>query len=258
MKKILITGANSYIGTSFEKYMSQWEDQYQVDTLDMLDNSWIQKDFSKYDCVFHVAGIAHIKETKENAYLYYKVNRDLAIEIAKKAKREGVSQFVFLSTMAVYGVKSGKICSDTKTTPTSNYGKAKLEAEERISEMAGTSFVVSILRPPMVYGEGCKGNYQTLVKIARITPVFPAYQNKRSMIYIDRLCWYVKEVIDNQISGLLRPQDESYVCTCEMVRNIAKSMGRKVRLWRVLNPMVWVAKLLPVGLKAFGDLYYDR
>ena len=108
MKKILITGANSYIGTSFEKYMAQWPDKYQVDTLDMIDGSWREKSFAGYDCVFHVAGIAHSDNGKistEKAKLYYAVNTDLTVETAKKAKAEGVKQFIFMSSAIVYGEK---------------------------------------------------------------------------------------------------------------------------------------------------------
>lgn len=258
MKKILITGANSYIGTSFEKYMAQWPDEYQVDTVDMIDGSWREKSFAGYDVVFHVAGIAHRKETKENAHLYYEVNRDLAVETARKAKAEDVKQFVFLSTMAVYGVEEGAINSNTELQPKSNYGKAKLEAEEQIVPMNEDGFSASVLRPPMVYGDGCKGNYQSLVKFAKVMPVFPAYQNKRSMIHIDRLCWYVKEVVDGRLSGLLLPQDEVYVCTCDMVRDIAREMGKDLKLLKILNPAVSLVKLLPIGRKAFGDLYYEK
>lgn len=258
MKKILITGANSYIGMSFEKYMQQWQDAYQVDTVDMIDGSWREKSFAGYDAVFHVAGIAHQKETEENAHLYYKVNRDLAVETAQKAKKDGVGHFVFLSTMAVYGMEEGEITRTTETMPKSHYGKAKLQAEQGIEPLRSESFAVAVLRPPMVYGEGCKGNYQSLVKIAKKLPVFPNYQNKRSMIHIDRLCWYVKEQIDQRYDGLVLPQDESYICTCQMIKEIAEGMGRKMRLMKVLNPAVWLAKLLPVGKKAFGDLYYER
>ena len=131
MKKILITGAGSYIGTSFENYMGQWSDEYSVDTVDMIDGSWRKKDFSGYDVVFHVAGIAHIKETKDNAELYYKVNRDMVIETAKKAKTEGVKHFVFLSSMSVYGMETGVITKDTEPNPNTNYGKSKLMAEKK-------------------------------------------------------------------------------------------------------------------------------
>ena len=109
MKKILITGANSYIGTSFEKWVSRYPDKYSVDTIDMEDNNWKEKSFKGYDVVFHVAGIAHIKETRKNAELYYKVNRDLAFNVAQKAKNDGIKQFVFLSSMSVYGIENGVI-----------------------------------------------------------------------------------------------------------------------------------------------------
>jgi len=105
MKKILITGANSYIGTSFEEYITK-VDGYCVDTVDMTDGSWKDMDFSGYDTVFHVAGIAHAdtgKVSDEIKEQYYKVNTELTIETAKKAKAEGVSQFVFMSSAIVYG-----------------------------------------------------------------------------------------------------------------------------------------------------------
>jgi UDP-glucose 4-epimerase len=259
MKRILITGANSYIGTSFEKYMQQWPEQYQVDTVDMIDGTWREKDFSGYDCVYHVAGIAHIKETEENAHLYYKVNRDLAVDTAQKAKHDGVRQFIFLSTMAVYGVEEGAIDRNTLPVPVSHYGKAKLQAEQRIGELRGDGFHVAVLRPPMVYGDGCKGNYQSLVKIAKKLPVFPDYPNKRSMIHIDRLCCYIKELADDGMDGLVLPQDEEYVCTCRMVREIAEDLGRNMKLWKILNPAVLLAKRFTnAGKKAFGDLYYVR
>lgn len=259
MKKILITGANSYIGMSFERYMSQWPEQYQVDTVDMIDGSWREKNFARYDSVFHVAGIAHIKETAENAHLYYDINRDLAIETAKKAKEEGVKQFVFLSSMSVYGMEEGAISKKTVPQPKSNYGKSKLQAEEGLAPLEDENFRIAVLRPPMVYGDGCKGNYQALVKFARKMPVFPRYQNKRSMVHIDVLSAYVKKTVDEQLNGLHLPQDEQYVCTCDMVAGIAAGMGKKIKLLKLLNPAVALARRFTgMGKKAFGDLYYER
>lgn len=259
MKKILITGANSYIGTSFEKYMAQWPQDYQVDTVDMIDGTWREKSFAGYDSVFHVAGIAHQKETAGNAHLYYEVNRDLAVETAQKAKADGVGQFVFLSTMAVYGMEEGVITRDTIPFPKSHYGKAKLEAEKEIEKLRGPGFAFAVMRPPMVYGEGCKGNYQSLVKLARVMPVFPDYFNKRSMLHVDGLCAYVKNLVDIGADGLFLPQNETYVCTSHMVRQIAGDMGKKLPLWKVLNPFVSLAKACTgMGKKAFGDLYYEQ
>ena len=153
MKRILITGANSYIGTSFEKYVSQWPERYETDTVDMIDGSWREKSFAGYDAVFHVAGIAHRKETKENAHLYYEVNRDLAIETAQKAKRDGVHQFIFLSSMSVYGKNTGVITQETPVAPKSNYGRSKAEAEKGIEGLQDADFNVAVLRPPMIYGK---------------------------------------------------------------------------------------------------------
>ena len=259
MKKILITGANSYIGTRFSEYVSRWPEQYQVDTVDLMDSSWRNVSFDGYDSVYHVAGIAHIKETEENAHLYYEVNRDLAVEVAQKAKRAGVRQFVFLSSMSVYGMTTGFITADTVPNPKTNYGRSKLEAEKEMEFLRSDDFRVAILRPPMVYGEGCKGNYQVLVKFAKIMPVFPNYQNQRSMIHVDGLSAFVKDLVDRAADGLFFPQDEAYVCTCKMVQSIAGDMGRKMRLWKCLNPGIrFLVGFTRQGQKAFGDLCYDR
>jgi nucleoside-diphosphate-sugar epimerase len=106
MKKILITGAGSYIGTAVAAYLAQFPDRYKVDTIDMVDGSWRQADFSGYDTVYHVAGIAHSDTghvTEERKAFYYKINRDLTVETAQKAKAQGVGQFIFMSSAIVYG-----------------------------------------------------------------------------------------------------------------------------------------------------------
>lgn len=256
MKKILITGANSYIGTSLEKWLKKYPGDYYIDTLDMRDGSWNVKDFSKYDVVFHVAGIAHVRETSKNQDLYYKVNRDLAYETARKAKGEGVGQFIFLSSMSVYGIENGVIDKDTPLNPNTAYGKSKLEAEELIKKLEDKSFIIAILRPPMVYGKGCSGNYPRLAGLALKTPIFPKVDNKRSMIYIDNLSEFVKQLIDNQSRGLFFPQNTDYLNTSEMVRLIAEAHGKRVAMIKLFNPLL---RLLNVSIvnKVFGDLVYE-
>jgi len=151
------------------------------------------------------------------------------------------------------------ISPTTQPHPVSHYGKAKWEAEQLLEPLRDAGFAIAVMRPPMVYGDGCKGNYQALVKLAKIMPVFPDYPNKRSMIHIDRLVQYVKNLIDNEADGLFLPQDEDYVCTCRMVQGIAHSMGKNMRLWKLLNPAVSLAKkFTTAGKKAFGDLYYEK
>lgn len=257
MKKILITGSNSYIGTSLEKWLGKYPDKYKVDTIDVRNNLWKKKDFSEFDVVFHVAGIAHIKETKENCNLYYQVNRDLAYEVAKKAKVEHIKQFIFLSSMSVYGIENGIINKDSVLKPKTNYGKSKLQGEKLIKSLEDDSFRVTILRPPMVYGKNCKGNYPRLAKLAVKIPIFPDVNNKRSMIYIDNFCEFVRVLIDKYSSGIFFPQNSEYVNTSEMVVMIAKVHGKKIILTKLFNPLLRILKISTVN-KVFGDLVYEK
>lgn len=257
MKKLLITGAGSYIGTNVDKWLGQYSEKYKVDTVDMKDDTWKDKDFSKYDVVLHVAGIAHIKETKENKKLYYKINRDLAYETAKKAKSDRVKQFIFLSSMSVYGVGKGVITKNTPLQANSTYGKSKIEAEGLINQLADDFFAVVILRPPMVYGKECKGNYPRLASLVLKTPIFPKIDNKRSMIYIDNLSEFIKQLIDNGNDGLFFPQNSEYVNTSEMVRLIAKVHGKKIIMTKIFNPLLKILNVNTVN-KVFGDLMYEK
>ena len=257
MKKILVTGAGSYIGTAFESYMNRFPDLYRVDTVDMIDGTWREKSFAGYDAVFHVAGIAHRKETKDNAPLYYKVNRDLAIETAQKAKADGVKQFVFLSSMSVYGRETGVITPETLPAPKSHYGKSKLQAEEGIREMEDDAFRVCVLRPPMVYGEGRKGNYQTIVKIVQKSPIFPRVNNRRSLIHIDNLIRFVKLCVDRELAGLYFPQNREYMNTRLMAKEIAREKGKRLYFSYAAGGAVVVFRpLLSILKKAFGNLIY--
>lgn len=260
MKKVLITGAHSYIGMSFEKWIEDKCNDITTETVDMIGDEWKKVDFGKYDAVFHVAGIAHQKETKKNAGLYYKVNRDLAIDTAKKAKADGCKQFVLLSSMSVYGINCGKIDKATKENPKTHYGISKFEADQTIIQLGSENFVVSILRPPMVYGKGCKGNYQLLRKIAISFPVFPEYGNERSMIYISNLVAFVERIIREEKSGLFFPQNEEYVNISDMVRKIAESHKKKKIMLSNFNCIIKMMVQTHKGLfeKVFGTLTYEK
>ena len=254
MKKVLITGAKSYIGESVRNYLSP--EQYQVEIKDTMGWKPQPSDFSGFDVVFNVAGIAHIKETDENRHLYFDVNRDLVVEIAKNAKTAGVKQFILLSSMSVYGMEVGRINKNTKPNPKSAYGKSKFEADKEIKKLEDDSFLFACLRPPMVYGKGCKGNYQALREFALKSPIFPQYSNRRSMIYIGNLCKFVKECIDQEKRGLFFPQNAEYTNTSEMVKLIAECYGKKIRMTKVFN---WAIDKCDVGIvkKVFGDLVYE-
>lgn len=267
MKRILITGAHSYIGCSVKAYLERWQDSYQVDTISLTDGAWRECSFRGYDAVLHAAGIAHQAKSKEDpaqAELYDRVNHRLAVETAQKAKGEGVRQFIFLSTESVYGLSApvGKVVTitrDTPVRPVDNYGISKAKAEEGLAQLRSDSFAVAILRPPMIYGKGCKGNYQTMAKLARKLPVFPLVENQRSMLYVDNLSEFVRLIVEDEADGLFCPQNAEYVSTSDMVNRIAHANGRGMLMVRGFG---WALKLLSpmTGMvdKAFGSLCYDR
>lgn len=255
MKNILITGKNSYIGTSFEKWLGKWPNLYNVVTVDVTNDKWKNHDFSKYDTIFHVAAIVHVN--KKNTDIYYKVNRDLAFEIAKKSKKSGVKFFIFMSTMGVYGINSGEINKDTKVLPKTPYSKSKLEAENLIMKLKNDKFRVAILRPPLVYGYNCKGNYRALSKFSKNALIFPNINNNRSMIYIDNLSNFIKLIIDNNFDGILFPQNTDYVNVTMLVKKISKIHDRKLLLTRILN-FLKLFKFIAIFQKVFNDLYYSR
>lgn len=266
MKRILIAGAGSYIGTSVEAHLKQWPEAYAVDTMDMVDGSWRERSFRGYDAVLHVAGIVHQPKTKndpDQASLYARVNRDLAVDTARKAKEEGVGQFLFMSTASVYGLTASVgqmllITKDTPLNPTDNYGISKLEAEEGLSQLADDTFRLAILRPPLVYGKGCRGNYATLSKLARKLPVFPKVDNRRSMLYIENLAECIRLLIDDRAGGIFCPQNSEYVNTSDLVSRIAHANGKGIVL---VGGFTWALKLLGLGTelagKAFGSWCYD-
>lgn len=258
-KNILIVGKNSYIGTSFKNWIIQNNYKYDVEMISARDDKWRYKCFSVYDVVLHVAGIAHMKENKNNRNLYFEINRDLAIEVSKKSKNEGVKHFILLSSMSVYGIEQGIITSDTKENPKNSYGISKLEADKVIKLLEDEDFKVTILRPPMVYGKHCKGNYSTLKKLTNIIPVFPKINNYRSMIYIDNLSEFIKIVIEREISGILCPQNNEYVCTNEMIKNIRATRGKLVYFVPGFNYIInLLSKKINIIAKVFGSLVYDK
>ncbi len=264
MKKILITGANSYIGSSFDKWLSQWPEDYSVDTVDMIDGTWKEKNFSEFEVVFHVAGIAHVSADPKMEELYYKVNRDLTIETAKKAKADGVKQFVFMSSIIVYGdssdVKHKRIINEnTIPQPSNYYGNSKLQAEEGIISLKDDKFKVVVVRPPMIYGKGSKGNYPKLAKMSQKLPIFPDVNNERSILHIDNLCEFIRLVIKNEESGLFFPQNIEYVKTSDLVKLIAEAHGKKIILTKLFNPALRVmSNFVGVVNKAFGNLSYEK
>lgn len=262
MKRILITGKGSYIGSNFKKYMDMYPDRYYVEELDMMGDSWKQYDFSSFDVVYHVAGLAHSTPDESQRKLYYKVNTDLVYEVAKKAKDEGVKQFIFMSSLIVYGSgevgKDRVISKDTLLTPDNFYGDSKKQAEIKIQPLQDDNFKIVVLRPPMIYGPNAKGNYPRLVSLAKKTPIFPNIKNERSMLFLGNLLSFVRLMIDNEEQGTFLPQNEEYVCTSELVRYVAKMNHHRVWFTKLGNPLIRLLGKKSAINKLFGNLVIDK
>lgn len=281
MKRILITGVNSYVGNAVERYLSEWNAKagrecYRIDKLslrgDGLERLGRLRDSSQtYDAVLHVAGLAHADTghvSEETKALYYQINCDLAGETARKAKEAGIRQFIYLSSVIVYGDSAGfgknkRITADTQPTPANFYGDSKLQAEKKLKALESEDFHVAVLRLPMVYGRESRGNFPFLVKLAEKMPVFPNVANERSMIYVENLAEFLRLLIEDGRGGLFFPQNESYVTTAQMVKAIGEAKEKKILLWKILNPLVALASKMPGKIgkladKAFGSLTIDK
>nr|WP_320059171.1 NAD-dependent epimerase/dehydratase family protein [uncultured Bacteroides sp.] len=260
--KVLITGAGSYVGESVKAYILKTSTDFEIDAVDTFEYNWKKADLPKYDVVYHVAGIAHVNADPKMEPLYYKVNRDLTIEVAKAAKEAGVKQFIFMSSMIVFhesqSLTKEVITPETKPNPNGFYGDSKLQAENGLHELECPTFKVCILRPPMIYGPNSKGNFPRLAKLGVNTPIFPAYHNQRSMLYIDNLAEFVKQAIKRELSGTFYPQNKELSDTVEIIRFFAKAGGHKIGIWSVLNPFVTLgSKFLQPLNKVFASYYYD-
>lgn len=260
--KILIIGKNSYIGNHIDDWLSKYG--HEVVQLDVLTDEWKTYDYSPYDAIVHVAGIVH-QPNCQDWELYKSVNTDMPIAIAKMAKEQGVKQYVFFSTMGVYGL--GKklvpnvVDEDTPLLAMGMYGKSKLMAEEGLMKLQNDSFHIVCVRPPSVYGKGCRGGYITgFTSIVRKFPVIPqAYENvKQSFIYIDNLSEFVRIAIEKRLNGAFCPQDDKAVSANELLETISKGIGKKYHSSRLLGLGIRSLSFLPLVKKAYGGVEYSK
>ena len=265
-KRVLVTGVNSYIGNAFRSYMEQYPEEAAVEGISVRNDVWKTLDFSGYDCIFDVAGIAHADTghvSEEVKKRYYAVNCDLTIALAQKAKEEGVRQFIFMSSAIVYGDSAPigfqrMITRDTPPAPADFYGDSKLQAEKGILPLVDDHFKIAVLRPPMIYGKGSKGNYPVLSKMAQKLPAFPKVENCRSMLYIGNLVEFVRLVIKNEESGFFFPQNGQYSNTSQLVQMIAEAHGKHIILVGGCTvPLRLLSQATGLVNKAFGSLAYD-
>lgn len=261
---ILITGKGSYIGFHIKTYFEKFG--HMVTTVDTVSDEWKSVDYSLYDSVVHVAAIVHDDAKTAYSELFKKVNTELPYEIALKAKENGVKQFVFISSMAVYGAEksldkeSSVLNKDSKLEPTSLYGISKLEAEKLLAQLQDDNFKVSFVRPPNVYGPGCRGNYIYLFKkLADLLFICPyVYTDiRQSMIYIDNLSELIRLIVENDSSGYFSPQDDVAPNTVEIITTIRDISGKKTRYSKVLGNIIKIFRKMSLVNKIYGGVCYS-
>ena len=261
----MLVGVGGYIGGKFTEYINKNYPDWKIDAVDSMNGIWKGADFHGYDAVYNVSGLAHANARQGSEELYYAVNGQLPIDVAKKAKEEGVLLFVQMSSQIVYGDMSNVgeeklITADSIPSEPTVYGKSKMMAERGLQELVDDTFQVAIMRPPLIYSEFARDNFPRLVNFAKKMPIFPKLENKQSMVYVDNLCELVKLVIENCKGGIYYPQQECYIETSKIVADIAKAVGNKMWQTRIFNPLLkLLSKSEKLGFihKAFGSIAYD-
>ncbi|WP_044418064.1 NAD-dependent epimerase/dehydratase family protein [Halarcobacter anaerophilus] len=231
MNKLLITGSNGYLGSSF---LNQYKSKYLFKRFSLLNQKIEDIKFDNINAILHCAALVHQKV--EHSYeKYYEINVIYPVKLAKIAKQNGVKQFIFISTIAVYGEKKEKLDENTTCNSVTPYGKSKLEAEKQLLELNDDNFLVSIIRPPMIYGNNAPGNIDSLVKLVKKIPIIPLanIENKRSFISIHNLCYIINEVILQKKSGIFLASDDEPLSTSKLIDLIAKNLDKKIYLIKI-------------------------
>ena len=262
--KLLVLGKTSYVGTSVKNYCEKAHPELTIDTVSSRPGGWENVSFSGYDAVYNVSGLCHADSKHGTPEMYKAINTDLPVEMACKAKGEGVKMFIQMSSTIIYGnmsrIGEGKFI-DTKTAPSpiNVYGESKLNAENELLKLEDEHFKIVILRCPLIYGENARDNFPRLVRFAKTMPIFPDIENKQSMIYADNLAELIYLIVLKQKPGIYMPQDKDYICTSQLVKDIAEASGRKLTLTKVFNPAIrLLSKKIYLFNKVFGDVAYKK
>lgn len=265
MKKIMLVGKGGYIGGKFTEYINKTYPDWKVDAVDSMNHNWEDEDFHGYDAVYNVSGLAHANARQGTEEQYYEVNGQLPIDVATKAKQERVPLFVQMSSMVVYGDMSSlgeekNISADTIPEEPTIYGKSKMMAERGLNKLIDENFQVAIIRPPLIYSENARDNFPRLVNFAKKMPIFPKLKNQQSMVYVDNLCELVHLIVENNAGGIYYPQQEVYIETSKIVKDVADAVGNKMWQTKIFNPILRLlskSEKLAFIHKAFGSITYD-
>ena len=256
---IILTGSSGFLGSRFLR-KSAFREQATPVSLQKTPVSEI--DFEGVTNVLHCAGIAHRME-KTDEKLYFDVNRDLTLALAKASKAAGVKHFIFLSTIKVFDLDSsdnliqGNLAplpavaiakvGSVLSPPPDAYGLSKLEAETGLKELEDKNFGVTIIRPPLIYGPGVKGNLLKLMQAIQGSGPLPlgGIKNRRSMIFVDNLITLIDCLIRKGENITITPSDQPAISTSELAQHLANTINPSKKILCIpvfLRPIIKLLK----------------
>lgn len=264
-KTLMITGASGFIGTNF---IERYKDKYNIVPVDLLKIKPEEIEFKDIDTILHLAALVH-QMNGAPIEKYFEVNTELTKKIAEVAKKNKVKHFVFYSTVKVYGYDGDLynhnfvLNEHSPCNPTNDpYGESKWEAEKILREMESDNFIVSVIRPPMVYGKGVKGNMESLIKLVKKFPILPFNytKNRRSFVSIDNLLYLTSLVIDKEKEGIFLPLDEKPLSLKEMIEGIEEGLKIKRIKIPMIQPFFWIlTKIKPnIMVRLYGSLQFNN
>lgn len=256
--KILLTGATGFIGHYFT---NKYSDLYNIRTFSFLRDDFENLDLQGIETVIHLSSLVH-QMNGSSIDEYEKVNVTQTLYLAEKAKYAGVRHFVFMSTVKVYGEEtSAPYHENSPCAPHDNYGKSKCKAEQELQKLGDDRFIISIIRTPIVYGNGVKANIKNLLALVYKVPVLPlgGIENKRSMVYVGNLCHLIECVIKQQQPGIFLANDNKPISTTFLVESIAKEFNKKRYLIKIPLFETLLKLIKPnIHKRLFGSLEVDN
>jgi nucleoside-diphosphate-sugar epimerase len=283
LKKVLVTGANGFLGRAISAALLEQgfdvlcatRSPYQLDGAKTIIISALeeQTDWAEYlagvDCVIHTAARVHIaRDTAQDSYdEFQKVNVIGTLNLAQQAAQCGVGRFIFISSIGVNGKQNTIPFLETdKPNPQGSYAISKQEAEQELLSLAkNTGLQVVIIRPPLVYGDKAPGNFGSLVRwVSRGVPLpLGAVNNKRSFVALDNLVSFIVHCISHPKAAneIFLISDGEDVSTKELIKRTAKAFGKRSMLVPApVSLMEFAAKLIgkeELATRLFGPLQVD-
>ncbi len=240
--KVTITGATGFVGKNLIKYLNQ----HQVNSvgLSLRKDSWKTVLDKTNNAIIHLAGKAHDLENTSEEAAYFKINRDLTIELFNEFLNSEIQDFFYFSSVkAVADAANGIIDENVNPKPLTPYGKSKFEAEQYLlKQKLPTGKRLFIIRPCMIHGPGNKGNLNLLYKIVDKGIPWPLskFENNRSFLSIDNLSYLIFEMLNNKTlqSGVYNFSDDTALSTNQLIIAINKALDRKAKFLPISKSLI--------------------